>query len=311
MMRATPINPTTPKLRLLLPIASALVLAVAACSQPAEEGSYESNATGDAAPVAAEAASADSDGAARAPGASPSVAPGVAFAYRFNFELADDNVSRAQDRHVTACERLGTARCRVTGLNYEQEKDGPVTASLSFLLDPALARSFARDAVDSVSELDGSLLDSSVGGEDVGTGIAASQQASATMGGDVARLEARLRQPGLSAGERRDISAQIEGLRGRLNEEEATRRGGEARLASTPVEFSYRGTTGVAGFDSNRPFASAWAASTDSFGSAAAVLLMLVGLLLPWALMAGGIILAVRWLRGRMARPAVVAAASE
>ena len=297
MMRA---NPTTPKALMCLSIASALALGLAACSQPAEEDSATEVATYEAAPAAADAA-----GAARAPGASPSVAPGVAFAYRFNFELADDNVSRAQDRHVTACERLGTARCRVTGLNYEQEKDGPVEASLSFLLDPALARSFARDAVDSVSELDGSLLDSSVGGEDVGTGITQSQQASATMGGDVARLETRLRQPGLSAGERRDISAQIEALRGRLNEEEGARRGGEARLASTPVEFSYRGTTGVAGFDSSRPFASALAASTDSFGSAAAFLMMLVGLLLPWALMAGGLIFAWRFVRARLARGAV------
>lgn len=299
-MRATL---TKPKTLTCLSIASALALSLAACSQSTDEESYATDVTSDAAPAVAEAASADGAGAVRAPGASPSVAPGVAFAYRFNFELADDNVSRAQDRHVTACERLGTARCRVTGLNYEQEKDGPVTASLSFLLDPALARSFARDAVDAVGELDGSLLDSSVGGEDVGTGISASQQASATMGGDVTRLEARLRQPGLSAGERRDISAQIEALRARLRDEEGTRRGGEARLASTPVEFSYRGTTGVAGFDSSRPFASAFAASTDSFGSAAAFLLMLVGLLLPWALMAGGIILAVRWLRGRAIPP--------
>lgn len=298
----------TPRNLMCMSIASALALGLAACSQSADEEMAPAEAASEAASearVAAEAASADSAGAARAPGVSPSVAPGVAFAYRFNFELADDNVSRAQDRHVTACERLGTARCRVTGLNYEQEKDGPVEASLSFLLDPALARSFARDAVDSVSELDGSLLDSSVGGEDVGTGITASQQASATMGGDVARLETRLRQPGLSAGERRDISAQIEGLRGRMTEEEGTRRGGEARLASTPVEFSYRGTTGVAGFDSSRPFASALAASTDSFGSAAAFVLMLVGLLLPWALMAGGLIFAWRFVRARLARAAV------
>ncbi len=290
-----------PSRKALLGVA-VVALSLAACSKPAEEDSAPAEQLGEVA--------ADATGAAAAPGADSAAAPGVAFAYRFNFQLGDDAVSQAQDRHVTACERLTVARCRVTGLRYDQQEGGPVTASLSFLLDPSLARSFARDAVGSVRELDGTLLDSSVGGDDVGTGITSSQQASAAMGGDLTRIEARLRQPGLSAGERRDLSNQAEALRGQLRDEEQGRRGGEARLASTPVEFSYRGTTGVAGFDSSRPFASALAASTDSFGSAAAFLLMLVGLLLPWALMAGGLVLAARWLRGRFARPATVEASS-
>lgn len=272
-----------------------LALPLAACSQPAEEE--------DAAASETVVTNSTEAGAASAPSANASVASGVAFAYRFNFELADDNVSRAQDRHVSACERLSIARCRVTGVRYDQQDGGPVTASLSFLLDPALARSFARDAVDSVREMDGTLLDSSVGGEDVGTGIDASQQASVALGGDLARIEARLARPGLSAGERRDLSAQAEVLRGQLREEEAGRRSGETRLASTPVEFRYRGTTGIAGFDRSRPFASAFAASTASFGSAAAFVLMLVGLLLPWVLMAGGLVLVIRLIRTRLNRP--------
>lgn len=300
-----PMVPNPPKMRRMLVPVTAMALALAGCSQPAEEdgagqAAAEATAAGDIA-----------SGAAAAPAADPAAAPGVAFVYRFNFELADDAVSQAQDRHVTACQRLTPARCRITGLRYNQEERGPVTASLSFLLDPALARGFARDAVTSVRDLDGTLLDSSVGAEDVGTGITASQQASAAMGGDLARIEQRLRQPGLAAGERRDLSAQAEALRGTLREAEQERRGGEARLASTPVEFAYSGTTGLAGFDRSRPFASAWAASADSFSSAAAFILMLVGLVLPWALMAGGVVLAVRFARSRLAKPITVSAATE
>lgn len=235
-----------------------------------------------------------------APDIGPDVAPGVAFVYRFSFALADDKVSEAQGRHAAACERLGQNRCRVTAVRFDQQQDGPVTGKLSLLLDPALARRFAQDAVDGVRDLDGDLLEGSIGGEDVGTSIAASQQSSAALGGDLARIEARLAQPGLSAGERRDLSAHAEQMRGTLRNQEQDRRGGEARLASTPVEFSYRGSTSAAGFDRSRPFASAWTASSDSFGTAAAFVLMLIGLLLPWALMAGGVVLAVRWARRRL-----------
>ncbi len=302
MMRFYPSARRSP---LLLATTAALALGLAACSQQGvDEGTAPEavEAAAESAMTEASDASAESS-AVSAPGASQSVAPGVAFAYRFNFRLADDAVSEAQDRHVSACEELGPSRCRVTGLQYTQSEDGPVEASLAFLLDPALARSFARDALGSVRELDGTLVNSSVDGEDVGTGITTSQQVSAAMGGDLARIEQRLSQPGLSAGERRDLRAQAEQLRGRLRDEEQGRRGGEARLASTPVLFSYRGTTGIGGFDSSRPFASALDASTDSFGSAAAFVMMLLGLILPWALMAGGVVLVVRWLRRRLAKP--------
>ncbi len=301
MMRLYPSARRSP---LLLATTAALALGLAACSQSSDEEAAPeaAKAVAEGLPTEAAADASSESSAVSAPGASQLVAPGVAFAYRFNFRLADDAVSEAQDRHVSACEELGQSRCRVTGLQYTQSEDGPVEASLAFLLDPALARSFARDALGSVRDLDGTLVNSSVDGEDVGTGINASQQVSAAMGGDLARIEQRLAQPGLSAGERRDLRNQVEQLRGRLRDEEQGRRGGETRLASTPVLFAYRGTTGIGGFDSSRPFASALAASTDSFGSAAAFVMMLVGLILPWALMAGGIIFGWRWFRRRLAR---------
>lgn len=269
-------------------LAAAGALALSACSKVAEDSASPD--------IAADAAA----GAANVPGANPAVAPDVAFTYHFNFRLPDDAVSQAQDRHVEACEALGRARCRVTNIQYSQRDEGPVSASLSFLLDPALARSFARDAVGAVRDLDGRLLDSNVSGEDVGTGITASQQHSAALGGDVERLEARLRQPGLSSAERRDITARIEALRESLGREENSRRQGEARLASTPVDFSYSGTSGFAGFDSSRPFASALSISADSMGSAGAFVLTLAGALLPWALMLGGLVAGGRYLRRRL-----------
>ena len=85
-----------------------------------------------------------------------------------------------------------------------------------------------------------------------------------------------------------------------MGSEEQGRRTSEARLASTPVDFTYRGTSGLGGFDSSRPFASALSASAHSLGSAGGVVLTLVGMLLPWALMAGGVVALWRWLRRRL-----------
>lgn len=273
-------------------------LALSGCAKVAEDAAAP--AADASTEAASEAASDSGPNAASVTGADPSVAPGVAFAYDFAFRLPDDQVSVAQDRHVEACARLGRARCRVTNIHYTREDDGPIDASLSFLVDPALARSFARDAVDLVARLDGELTNSQVGGVDVGTGIEASQRLSANLGGDLERIERRLAQPGLSGRERAELQTQAAALRGELRSGEDDRRKGEAQLAATPVNFSYTGNTGVAGYDSSRPFASALAASTNSLGAAGAFILMLAGIALPWLLMLGGVILGWRWLRRRL-----------
>lgn len=282
--------------RRVLVLASALGIGLAACSQqPAEE------AADAGAEAAAEGSMDAAESAMAAPGADPNVAPGVAFAYRLAFRLPDRSVADAQERHVAACGALGRLRCRVTGMNYDQSEDGLIRASLSLLVDPALARGFARDAAETVERLDGTLETSSVNGDDVGSGIAQSQQTSARLGGDIERLRERLRQPGLSANERRDLQAQISQMETALGNEEQGRRDGEARLAATPLQFTYGGERGWAGLNRERPFASAWAASSDSFANASAFVLMLLGLLLPWALLGGAAVLVLRWLKRRNA----------
>ena len=73
----------------------------------------------------------------------------------------------------------------------------------------------------------------------------------------------------------------------------------ERRLATTPVSFSYSGTTGVAGYDSTRPFASAFETSSTGLGKTAGAVLTIAGLILPWALLVGLIVLVVRLIRRR------------
>lgn len=293
----------------------AMALLLAGCSKAEQDApataSAENESTVTAATAAAtaadaaapsDAAAAPDTGAAAVTGADPSVAPGVAFTYQFNFRLPDDNVSLAQDAHIAACARLGQAHCRVTSLAFRKEDTGPVSGLITFLVDPALARGFTRDAVDAVARNDGELVDSQVGGEDVGTGIEASQRGSARLGGDVARLEARLRQPGLDGKERAEIQRQIAAMRGELREAAGQRTQDEARIANTPVEFIYAGTSGIGGYDASRPFASAWRASTSSMGSAASILLTVIGVALPWLLMLAGLVFLFRWARRRFGK---------
>ncbi len=277
-------------------LASSMVVAVllTACQnaensvQPAAEAS---DAAMDAAADAAGPEGASASGAAPDaadvridPAIASGVASGVAFTYSAQYRLPDASVGEAQSRHVAACAALGRVHCRVGDIRFDQREGGQINGSLQLFIDPALARGFLRDAERMVAALDGETLASSITGEDVGTSIANSQANSARLGGDLTRLEERLTAPGLSARERQNLQQQVAQLRGQLREGEGDRAAGEARLAATPVELSYTGQTGVAGINPDRPFASAFAASANSFSAFFAWLLTLLGLIAPWAM---------------------------
>ena len=232
-----------------------------------------------------------------APAIGSGVAPGVAFTYRYAFELPAKAIARVQETHARACRDLGTARCRVTGIAFEQQGDSDAAASTAFLLAPDLAHSFGTDALGAVEKADGRLASATVNGEDAGGAIRLSQQDSAAIAAEIARIEARLKSPGLSAGERQELSRRTEELRDQNRGEEQVRRTKEAAIASTPVVFDYASESALG----TNPFSAAAAASWSSAQGLLGFLLVAAGLLLPWLLPVGLLVLLVRYVRRRRA----------
>lgn len=249
-------------------------LALAGCSKPADV--HEESAS--------EMASAAADSAASgAPDIAVTAAPGVAFNYRYDFRLPDARIAAVQEEHAAACETLGISRCRITGLQYTLVDEDEVNATLAFKLDPAIARKFGKDAIASVEAAEGILVNSEISGTDVGTGISQSQDRSGVVGAELSRIEARLRQGGMGDRERVELQQQAASLRQQLEGERQTRRSGEAMLASTPMELHYRGGSDIPGLDNGRPFTNAWKSAASSFVTMVALLMLVIGVALPWA----------------------------
>lgn len=228
----------------------------------------------------------------KAPGISSEVAPGVAFAYRYAFTLPAKAISDTQRQHSDACAKLGPSRCRVTGMNYEQPREGVVNASLDFLLAPDIAQQFGSDAVGLVEKAEGSLANATVNGENAGAAIAMSQQTSANLTGELTRLEARLKAPGLSSDERAELTQRIDAMRTELTGQKDLRRQKEASIATTPVSFAY-GSEGLFNTGSN-PFGNAANTSLSSMQYMLAFVLTFAGLVLPWALLAALVVMLIR-----------------
>lgn len=270
-------------------------LLLAACSGGGGDAKEEATAEAVSSDVVQmEIAEESADASAmKAPGISASVAPNLAFEYRYAFKLPDAKIGAVQEEHAEACEVLGSARCQIIDYKYQQAAENDVEAILAFKLDPAIARKFGRDAIASVEKAEGVLADGNVTGTNVGGQIEDSQGRSALLQAQLERLDLRLKAK-LPPKERASLQERAEEIRRELDNEADGRSKGEIKLAMTPVQFTYTSDGGVPGFGKDNPFANAFDVSATSFATMVSFVLMIAGALAPWALLLFLIVLALR-----------------
>jgi hypothetical protein len=256
-----------PSISLKTPLtALAAVLVLSACSAEKSEE----------APAAAEQSVAHD---ATGPQIDRSIAPGVAFTFDYAFTLPAKAITGVQREHAAACARLGPSRCRVTGMAYDQPRDGEVSARLDFLLAPDVAQAFASDAIGAVEKAEGKLDNAKVAGENAGDAIKLSQADSAGVEAEAKRIEERLAAKGLAGSERVELQQQLSGLREQLRGNAEQRKGLEQSIATTPVTFAYSSEGILAG---KGTFGKAAGASLTSMTALGSFLLLLLGTLGPW-----------------------------
>lgn len=275
------------------PLGLLLLLTAAGCSQGPNREASETSAPQN---------SADMDAAAESsagPNVAVTAAPGVAFHYRYAFRLPVDRVQSVQEQHAQACEKLGIARCRITDLRYLATGDN-IQASLSFKLDPSLAREFGKQGIDAVVRAEGKLVEAEISGEDVGSKIAAATRGEGELEDELKRVEAQLARPGLRGAERAELQVQAQQLREQMRGSRATRSEQQQSLATTPMVFSYG-----SGDPSGRPsFRRATGDAIDNFLGGLAWIFVALITLLPWAVVTGLLVWGGRKLARRFSPPA-------
>jgi hypothetical protein len=217
------------------------------------------------------------------PEVSPTAAPGVAWRYYYDYQLPDESIAVVQEKHAAACEAMGVAKCRITGLTFNQNDEQAVSGTLEVKLAPELARQFGKDATRQVTSADGRLLSTRFTGEDVAPTTVAAGREEQELKTRIADLERQLASA-KSGTERVQLSAQLEELRNRSAAARGTIAEASEKLASTPMTFNYYGRGGIAGFQQN-PVREAARSFVSSLVTMVTVVLQAVAILLPWALL--------------------------
>jgi uncharacterized lipoprotein len=234
------------------------------------------------------------------PNISPTAAPGVAWRYSYDYQLADEAISGVQEAHAAACEAMGTAKCRITGLDYHVMDDKSVSASLEVKLAPEIARQFGKSATERVKAADGSLLRTQFNGEDVTPVTSSAGREEQSVSEQIADVEKRLA-AAKSAAERTQLNGELTDLKSRLANAKGTIAGANERLASAPMTFNYYGRGGIAGFRSN-PVREAARSFVGSLVTMVTVVLQALALILPWALLLALLVILARTRAGRAVR---------
>jgi hypothetical protein len=264
-------------------LAITLLLATASCGQaPREERSSQDLRTADVAEPPPAAESAASRAGYAPPSIGPTAAPGVAFNYRYAFRLAGERISQVQEQHAAACEKIGIARCRITGMSYRLTGPDEIEAMLAFKLDPAIARAFGKQGIAAVNAAEGMLVDAEITGEDAGAKIAAAIRGQGQIEDDLKRIEAQLARPGLKAAERAELQVQAQQLRDRIRALGAEKTEQQESLATTPMVFNYGTGDLVPGFDGRPRLKQSLQQAVDNLVGGALWIAVALITLLPW-----------------------------
>lgn len=269
----------------------AVAVTLTACSTPEQSS-----------PSSERAGMETSDVAEPPAGVAVTAAPGVAFNYRYAFSLPAPKIAAAQETHAAACERLGVARCRITGMRYRLAGENAVEAMLTFKLDPTLARAFGKEGIAAIQQAEGRLVDAEITGTDAGAEIARLAAERGRARDELARIDRELARTNLSAGERAELQRQRADLMAQIEAAQSASGAQRESLANTPMTFDYRSGPAVRGFDASAPLSSALDLLAGSAQATLAFVLGALAILAPPGLVLGLGLLVWRWLRPRIRR---------
>lgn len=221
--------------------------------------------------------------AASGPGIAVTAAPGVAFSYNYLFRLAGKSISRAQETHAQACEKLGISRCRITGMHYAVGEDpADVTATLDLKLDPTIARKFGTDGIDAVVKAGGTLGGADILGVDAGGTITSIDRIAASAREELQQIDQKLTDLPAKAPERFSLAQRAAEIRQQLAQSAISRTAQVDSLAKTPMSFRYTASSSIPGFDSGAPLYTGYLLGKQSLLVALTALIVIIGLGAPW-----------------------------
>lgn len=222
--------------------------------------------------------------------------PQIAYSYTYGYRLGAGDIAIVQRRHTALCDALGPTRCRVASLKRESGDGEFVRAELSLLVDARIARAFGERLDTAVTGAGGSATSRGIEAEDLSKDVV---DTAAKIRGKEAlseRLLLLLRNRTGKVGELVEAERAYAAAQEELDAARSWLAEMQGRVSMSRIDISYASSIPVGG-GALRPLRDSLAESGQVFGRSLAALLTFTLILLPWALLFGAALFAVRRLR--------------
>jgi hypothetical protein len=223
--------------------------------------------------------------------------PRIAYTYGYSFRLDRDRIAAVQENHLALCRRLGPALCRVTAMQRGGTPDGDAGASLKLQVSASLAEGFGRDLVAIAGAGGGETADRSIAAEDLSPQMIDSAARIRTREVLIQRLTGLLQTRSGNIAQAVEAERAINDAQEELEAARASLADMQGRVAMSAVEIAYvaRGAAPASANPIGRALDQVASAASGSVGA----MILILGIFLPWAMVGGLLVLAVRTVRRR------------
>jgi uncharacterized membrane protein YidH (DUF202 family) len=241
----------------------------------------------DYAPAAVAASSAEPGANPVAPaGAITQTAPRIAYTYGYRFRLPSAAVAQLQERHLGLCRRLGDLRCRVVSMQRGEQSGGAgenaASASLALEVAAPLAARFGAALTQSAGEAGGETIDRNIAAEDLSRQMVDTEARIRTRETLIRRLSGLLETRSGNIEQAVQAERAINQAQEELDSARTWLAEMRGRVAMSKFEIGYD-AIGAAVAPARNPVAAALSNVGEVTMQSVAVLVLIAGLLAPWA----------------------------
>jgi hypothetical protein len=258
----------------------------------------------------------DADGGAAPGSILPDAAPRIAYSYGYRFRVPDEALAPLQERHLQLCHSLGPVRCRVVSMRRsEARSDAPrprdhgygggeqvaaqPAASLELQVAAEIADELGRRLTAAAGESRGETVDRQISGVDVSKAMVDSEARIRTREALIRRLSALLETRSGNIEQAVEAERAINQAQEELDAARTWLAETRGRVAMSRIAIAYEPLAAAARRADSNPLATALQRVGTFTVQSLAALLLVAGVVVPWALLGLLFLYVARWHRRR------------
>jgi len=278
-----------------------LGLSLSGCSDQAENMTESFDSVDEAAGFASEPAlsvvAGDADAAATDSDSNiPVSIPQIAYSYQYGFRIEASKMASAQRTHADLCEKQGPKVCHVLNMEQSGVEGDYATGRLQIEVAAPQARAFGSKLTNSVTEDGGTQISSAIKGEDLTKRIVDTEARLRTRKLLAERLTELLRTRKGTVKELVEAERGVAQVNEEIDQAASWLADMKGRVAFSKMTIEYQsGKRSSGGFF--RPIREAFNDISSTLGSTVAFLITFLAAIVPWLMIFGAIVWALRKLK--------------